>query len=86
MQKQFGKSLNGVGFFTLDGVIAVPKGQAERYWRKVLRRWLRGVVLWSRLVRVDAAVAVSQMERANRADLLAPGAKGRQRFARRFSS
>ena len=37
VQKQFGKSLNGVGFFTLDGVIAVPKGQAERYWRKVRR-------------------------------------------------
>jgi hypothetical protein len=36
VQKQFGKSLNGVGFFTLDGVIAVPKGQTERYWRKAL--------------------------------------------------
>merc|ERR1712096_332525 len=36
VQKALGKSLNGVGFFTLDGVIAVPKGQKERYWRKAL--------------------------------------------------
>jgi len=34
--KEFGKSLNGVGFFTLDGVIAVPKGQPARYWRQAL--------------------------------------------------
>merc|ERR1719230_15740 len=36
VQKEFGVSLNGVGFFTLDGVIAVPEGQAARYWRKAL--------------------------------------------------
>ena len=36
VQAEFGKSLNGVGFFTLDGVIAVPKGQKERYWRQQL--------------------------------------------------
>merc|ERR1719253_1118465 len=35
-QKAFGKSLNGVGFFTLDGVVATPDGQPARYWRKAL--------------------------------------------------
>jgi len=34
--KAFGSSLNGVGFFTLDGVIARPKNEARRYWNEAL--------------------------------------------------
>lgn len=36
VQAEFGHRLAGIGFFTLDGVVAVGEGQPERLWRKEL--------------------------------------------------
>lgn len=38
VQKQLGKSLAGVGFFTLDGVLSQQKGSARRYWHGELQK------------------------------------------------
>merc|ERR1719428_469341 len=38
VQTQLGKSLGGVGFFTLDGVLSQKPGKTRRYWHSELQK------------------------------------------------
>merc|ERR1711959_758338 len=38
VESQLGKTLAGVGFFTLDGVLSQKPGKARRYWHGELQK------------------------------------------------